>query len=419
MDDPLVTEISNGWEFTYVNEHESWPVVQLRNITKSRGGDVVAELDAFCMTSDVMTPVSGIRFNLTSLRTRTEIAKSLKGNYLNEPGLLIDWGRIIPDVCLRTLKLYRNGTPAEEIWPSENVILPQFLIKPILPLNQPSIIFGDGGVGKGHVAMLLSIIAQLPYESNPLGLTTLNTATNVLYLDYESDRDEFERTLSGLCKGMDQSVGLKRLQMAQKLSSSVDQIRKKVIEDSIGLLIIDSLAPASGGTINEAEPALELYAALRTLPNVTCLLIAHNSKDIEKKKSVYGSVFFTNLARSVWEVRKSQEAGDSEMVLSLTHRKANRKLELPIGLCFSFDEERNIITVTKTDLAATSLSGQLPISFQVRDALRRGSETVNDLAESMSVTTGVIRVTLNRLLKSGGVTKLGDGRWGLQARNDL
>jgi hypothetical protein len=204
--------------------------------------------------------------------------------------------------------------------------------------------------------------------------------------------------------------------MAHKLSGAIEQIRKRVTEDAVGLLIVDSLAPASGGTINEAEPALELYASLRTLPHVTTLIIAHNSKDLEKKKSVYGSVFFTNLARSVWEIKKSQEPGDTEMILSLTHRKANRKLELPIGLSFAFNEEENIITVSKTDLATTSLSGQLPVSFQIKDLLRSGPETVNNIAEILSVTTSTVRGTLNRMKQKGSVTPLKDNKWGLQAQ---
>jgi len=411
----MVTDIANGWEFAYVEEHH-WPVIQLRNITRSRGGDIVAELDAFCMDADAMTPVAGIRFNLTSLQTRGTIAKSLVNGTLDHSLSVVDWDRIIPDVCLRVMKLYRNGSASEEIWPSEDIILPQFLIKPILPLHQPCIIFGDGGSGKGHVAMTLSILAALPYYDNPLGLIVPSEPTNVLYMDYESDRDEFERTLSGLCRGMKQSVGIKRIQASQKVSVNIEQLRKRVVEDSIGLLVIDSLAPASGGYSNDpSEPATELYRALRTLPDVTTLIIAHNSKDQDRKKSVYGSIFFSNLARSVWEVKKSQEVGDDIMEVSLTHRKANRRLELPIGLSYSFDEAINTTTVKTIDLATTSLSDQLPLSFQIKDLLRSGSQTVADIAEILSVTTSTARGTLNRMLKKEIVVRLKDGEWGLQA----
>ena len=418
VSEPQIIEIANGWEFAYIEEHDSWPVIQLRNITKSRGGDVIAELDAFCMHTDTMTPISGIRFNLTSLQTRASIAKNLQGNILLE-GSLLSWGRIIPDVCQRVLKLYRNGASVTEIWPSDELLLPKFLIQPILPLNQPSIIFGDGGAGKGHIAQTLSIVAYLPFDNNKLGLIAPEVSSPVLYLDYESDEDEFTRTLSGLCRGFELSVGLNRLQMSQKVSSLIEQLRKKVLELGIRLLVIDSLAPASGGNINEAEPAIELYSSLRTLPDVTTLIIAHTSKDMEsKKKSVYGSVFFTNLARSVWEVRKSQEPGDTEMILSLTHRKANRKLELPIGLQYSFDDETNTINVSKVDLATTSLSNQLPLSFQIRGLLRSGPISTQDIAESLSATPNHVRAILSRLNKAGTATKNEGGLWCLQARID-
>jgi len=414
--EPLIIEIDNGWDFSYIEEHEFYPTIQIRNLTRSRSGDLIGELDAFCQVKDKMIPVSGIRFNLTSLQTRGTIAKALKRNYLDTSATWIDWDILISDVCLRVLKLYRNGTSAEEIWPSETVILPQFLIKPILPLHQPAIIFGDGGAGKGHIAIMLSILAQLPYVDNPLGLIASDQSTNVLYLDYESDRDEFERTLSGLCKGMGQSVGIKRLQMAHKLSGAIEQIKKRVVEDSIGLLVVDSLAPASGGNIAEAEPAIELYTALRTLPSVTTLIIAHNSKDLEKRKSVYGSVFFTNLARSVWEVKKSQEEGSTEMLISMSHRKANRKLELPIGLSFQFNEEENIISISKTNLAGTSLSNQLPNSVRIFELLREGPRAAQSMAEILDITVAVATTTLNRLKDKGNITHLPDKTWGLQAR---
>lgn len=415
----MVTELSNGWEFAYPEEHETWPVIQLRNITKSRSGDVVAELDVFCIKPDTMIPVSGIRFNLSSLQTRGTIAKSLKANYLDISATWTGWDRIINDVCLRALKIYRNGVPSEEIWPSENIILPQFLIKPILPLYQPAIIFGDGGAGKGHIALTLSILAQLPYDRNPLGLTTQSEPTNVLYLDYESDRDEFERTLSGLCKGMEQSVGIRRLQMAHKVSSAIEQIKKMVVENSIGFLIVDSLAPAAGLSNNDpSEAAIELFRAIRSLPPITSLIIAHTSKDTEgKRKRVYGSVFYENLARSVWEVKKSQDVGDDDMVLAMTHTKYNRKQELPIGLTYFFNEEQNIITVSKTDLSSTSLSGQLPNSMRILDLLRDGPDTSQNIAEILNITLPVAITTLNRLEKRGNITHLPDKRWGLRARN--
>ena len=147
VSEPIVTEIAGGWELTYA-EDQSCPVVQLRNITRARSGDVIAELDdvhANKKSEDTMIPVSGIRFNLSSLQDRRTISKCLDSNYLE--GSFIQWDKIIADVCLRALKLYRNGSPPEEIWPSENVILPTFLIEPVLPLHLPSIIFGHGGVG--------------------------------------------------------------------------------------------------------------------------------------------------------------------------------------------------------------------------------------------------------------------------------
>jgi hypothetical protein len=41
----------------------------------------------------------------------------------------------------------------------------------------------------------------------------------------------------------------------------------------------------------------------------------------EKKKSFYGNVYYTAEARSIWEIRKSQETGSKEMDVALFNRK--------------------------------------------------------------------------------------------------
>jgi len=417
LPEPMVTELANGWEFSYVEYHNTWPVVQLRNITRSKAGDIIAELDAFTLDTDAMTAVSGVRFNLTSLQTRGTIARSLQSNILYE-GTYLDWGLIISDVCLRALKLHRNGSSVQEIWPSEEIIIPKFLVKPILPLNQPAIIFGDGGSGKGHIAQTLSIIAYLPFHDNPLGLMAPDESCPVLYLDYESDEDEFTRTLSGLCRGFNLTVGLNRLEMSTRLVSSIEQIKKRVLELNIKLLVIDSLAPAAGISNNDpSEAAVELFRAIRTLPSVTTLIIAHTSKDTEsKRKRVYGSVFYENLARSIWEVKKSQEPDDNQMIVSLKQTKANRRTELPIGLQYTFDDDTNTIDVSKIDLATTSLANQLPLSFQIRDLLRDGPIGTIEIAEILSATQNTVRAIMSRLKKQGTATKNKDGLWCLQAQ---
>lgn len=411
---PIVSTIPGGALFEYIEQDSSWPAVEIRDIMRNRAGDIVCELTAFCEEKDTMIPCTGIKFNLSSLTTRKQVAKALQESYFNITATWIDWLQILGDVSLRAIKLYRNGSEVEEISPLEDIPEPLYLLNPLLPLNHPTIVFGEGGAGKGHLSILSSIIAQLPYSDNSLGFTTLRKPTNVLYCDYESDRSDFERTLSGLCKGMGVYCSLYRVDMAIPIADNIEQLKNKVHDKSIGLLVIDSLAPASGGNINEAEPAIKLYSAIRQIPNITTLIIAHQSKDVlSRRKSVYGSVFFSNLARSVWELKRSQEPSDPELIMSLTNVKYNRKQQKPIGLSFLFDEG-GTITVSRCDLSKTELSSELPIYVQMRNLLYDGSLSKKEIAESLSYSETTIKSLLYKY-KSIFIPLEGGKKWGVIA----
>jgi len=120
------------------------------------------------MKPNIIIPIAGIRFNLSSLNTRKQLAAGIKAAYLELSATWVPWDRLLADTALRALKFYRNGTGVEEIWPLDDIPQPAYLIDPILPLHQPTILFGDGGAGKGHAAMTLGILAQLPFTDNRL-----------------------------------------------------------------------------------------------------------------------------------------------------------------------------------------------------------------------------------------------------------
>jgi len=345
-----------------------------------------------------MIPLTSIKFNVSSLKAREGISRGLRNNYLSVHATWIDWRPIINDLCLRIVKIYNDGLKVEDIWPSTDIIPPQFLLEPLLPLHQPTIIFGDGGSGKGHIAMVAGILAQLPFYDNKLRLATQSKPTNTLYLDYEADRSDFERTLSGICNGFGINIGLKRLVMAQPLSECAESLRNKVNQDNIGFLIIDSLGLAAGGDINTAESANKFWAALKTIPNITTLIVAHNSKDLlTKKKTIYGSVFFQLIARSVWECKKSQEPDSSEMVISLTHNKFNRKRQLPLGFNFNFDDSTNTISIARCDLKDTELASEFPLKLRIKALLsEEGKLDAKSIAEYLTANEDSIRAELNR-----------------------
>lgn len=416
LSEPIIIELPNGLEFGYIEELHT-PTVQIRDIYKTRTGDITCELTLFYLEKDIANPVRGVRFNLNSARARKDITHTIRDRIITIGETFTDkWDLIIEDICWRALLHFRSVTGIEEITPLDKIPPPAFLIYPILPLHQPAIIFGQGGAGKGHVALTLAILAQLPYRDNNLQLTTQETPTNVLYADYEADRGDFVRVLSGLCKGFDQFVNIHRLAMATPLPDIIDQLKAEIKASNIGLLIIDSLGYAAGGNINDAETANRYNLALRQLENVTTLTIAHHSKDpLTKSRSVFGSVFFSNYARSVWEVKRAYEPNSPDMPITLTHTKSNRRYEAPIGLTYNFDGE-GIITIQRSEPATPEGSDTEPKSLGIVKAILRDSGVVMSLNEIEKATNGelsydYVRYCVSKLVDIGDASRISRGMY--------
>jgi hypothetical protein len=84
-----------------------------------------------------------------------------------------------------------------------------------------------------------------------------------------------------------------------------------------------------------------------------------------------------------------------------------------LGFKINFADET--IKISHADLADTSLSGELPLSFQIKDLLRHGPKSVREIAETFGAREDTTRTAINRLAsKKDGLVKIGD-KWGLKA----
>ena len=89
-----------------------------------------------------------------------------------------------------------------------------------------------------------------------------------------------------------------------------------------------------------------LFYGLRQL-EVTSLIVAHVSKNTAAGPvtTPYGSVFWSNLSRNVWQAQKEQGMGDDSIAVTLWHRKTNvgpllRPVSLKITFAPTFSVER-------------------------------------------------------------------------------
>jgi hypothetical protein len=388
----------------------AWPELGLRIVAERYDDDGHAELTVFHNNGSGELMLHSGKAYLLSTREQSSWAKRLQKNLPDAP-----WEDILTAVGRITVEIARRGEPVKEIYPSDQDNLEVgYLLKPLIYLNHPNVIFGDYGSLKSLLSIVIAYAIQLPWHDNRLGLTPLNDSTVCLYLDYEDDEISFRKRLSALEKGLGEGiVSIYRRKMTAPLADSIDSLQRIIDNKKIGLLIIDSLGPAARGNLNDPEPAIRYHAALRQL-GVTSLTLAHTAKDqITKKRTIFGSVFFTNLARSVWECKAEQETGEDEAIISLRHTKANLSRLYPtLGYRFNFSNDT--ISVEKTDLKDTGLSGELPLSLRIKDLLRGGAMTVKEIAETLEANEASIKTIVNRMAKKGVTVKVGDS-WGLIA----
>jgi len=348
------------------------------------------------------------RLNLQSTRARNELARHLEE--IKEETLWVDY---LEQVCTLAIQKYREGEPLVRLGEGE-IEPPRYLLYPVIPENQPTVIFGDGGVGKSTTANLFAILASAPWNDNPFGIG-VNDKSNTLYLDWETDKSAADWNVKRLSRGLNKKSDYMFYRRCElPLGIDLPEIQKHILEVDANFVIIDSALAACGGDPSSPEVTGQYFRDLRQL-KVTSLTLAHNSKNSTGEKTIYGSVFWSNFARSVWELKKNQETETDVIDVGLFCRKANlSKLFNPIGLRYTYSNGK--IEVERHEISDNpSLASSLPIWIQLTNELKRGAMQIPELADSLGVSEAVIRTTLNR--NKERFIKVTTG-WALRAREE-
>ena len=404
---PEITETSLGYRIAYDNLKLT---ITISRIHLHKDGRMTAEFLIETTAPGYSPLLHQSQINLLSTRSRQSLCKELETRY-EAP-----WPEILEQACAAILDRVRKGEPVQFISTfDDNIEPPQYLIEPLLPLRQPTAIFGLPGTMKSYMAILCSIITSLPWHDNPFGLKASTESHLALYLDYESSKELMTWRLKKLQRGLElPDLIIPYRRCALPLAEDINTIKKLIEETKAKFLIIDSIGGACGGDLYAPEPVLQFFAALRTL-NLTTLILAHTSKENAKEKSILGSVYWTAYSRQIFQSLVSHEANENEISIGLFHRKSNEdKLFPPIGFHFFFDE--SLIRVEREDVKGVAgLLEHLALSQKVLEILKEGSMTLAEIADSLETRKDTIAITLSRLKNKGQVTKLGEKKWGLSA----
>lgn len=323
---------------------------------------------------------------------QTKLASSLK---VLAPA--IPWKLLLQRACSAVLQRHREGEPLRiltVLTPVEPLI---FQINPLVFRGKPTVLFGDGGLGKSSFALLCAML-----------MSTGETVTGIsalpgipLFLDYEDSYDVHVRRMQAIaaCHPYVAKADVHYQACTEPLSTLTHTLLRRIQTEGITFLVLDSLAAATGGDAG-AEAATKVFKAIRTL-NVGTLIIAHIPKPNGEgtDPSIYGSVFHKNFARSTWEMRKEQDVDSDVSILGLFNRKSNlSRLHHPIGLKVTQNSENTRMTYESFDLIqAGELATALPLPNRIRNLLDDGEpRSSKQIADELGAALPTIKAVLSK-----------------------
>jgi hypothetical protein len=382
-------------------------------------GDVYAYVQVRCGlpgTRSRTGHLHGARMNLSSTSARGTLSKVLMSR-ANIPGL--DWFGLVEDFCRGVLEAEREGTPIVMVGTRPRVAGGvTWRIDPLVPLGMPAILFGEGGSGKSTLAAAFAVSCETGAVVVP-GFVPRRCPT--LYLDWEGDQDQINERVAGVAIGSHNRnpVSIRYRQMIGPIADQADDLARYIDREGIGLVIVDSIGPASGTSSDggdASEGAIRLFAAFRIM-GTTVLAIDHVSKasiDLPTQQGKpYGSIYKTNLARSTWELRRASGA------LAMFHTKSNAsRLFDPRGLSITYGDGGEIayseaaIQVDDPKLAA----GMSNAERMWHALMEHGHKTMSEIEELTGIKHGSVSAELGRRkdlfnrLNSGQYEALPKGR---------
>lgn len=328
---------------------------------------IKADMEIFYRTFQREEPVYDNRLNLLADRAKRSAADLCS----EQIGGFTAWGNIINNACRAVVKDYRTGEPIVELRDVPQRLRQTFTVFPVCPSNQPTIIFGMGGLGKSLIACYLATRASLGagYDVDLGDRLSVTKPHKILYLDYEADAEEVRDRFHRLSLGIGVSMPSVQYRFCtQRLSDEIETIQEVVNREEITMVIVDSAGPASGGEPEKSSNAMDFFTALRTL-RCTTLVIAHQAKPQPgtNVSMPFGSAFWWNLARSIWQIDRAGEPGEDRIEVALLHKKVNTgSLQAALGFSVDFDEgdDRNgpgWIHLESMNLSDSELRSKLPL----------------------------------------------------------
>jgi hypothetical protein len=292
----------------------------------------------------------------------------------------------------------------------------RYLVKDLILAAYVTLLYGDGGVAKSLLALALAV-AVAGESGKWLGREV--ESCPVLYVDFELDAEEQARRVYQLCRGQGLDTPPEDLLYISALGhpagDAFTAALEACIDHSIGLMVVDSLGPALQGDAEAArdvigffQKSIEPFRA----EGIAILIIDHQSRlqagQSYQSKGAFGSVFKTNLARSVIQVQPT-ERGEGTLTVRLRQKKHNfGPLTEPFGVKLSFTEKAVSLEAIELDASELAEEATLNATDRVKLALENGPAYPWEIAEHTGLAVKTVKNVLTGLRKQGVVESTGE-----------
>lgn len=358
------------------------------------------------------------QLNLAAVRSRTELAKTLEQRRELQH---TSWDALLENLCREVLQREQSREPIMQLElnpepPKE----PEYIAKPLILAQSIQLWYGPGGSGKSLLAMYFAIIVH----NGLVEWWPDVKRCNVLYLDWETDYDTAMRRANMLARPLIETGREIELPFYRRcvlpLADEVTDIALDVVDHDIGMVIVDSAGPACAGDIESADTALRFFNALRricTENNASAKVLTHVTKAERRgtgRRLPIGSIYFENIPRMTWEVRKEDESDDN-LLVGLFNVKTNEcQKHRPLGFRFLFFPQGILVTPEHVEDVHDEERTQEQL---VLEFLTDGAKTVKEISQYLEMSPNQVRMILTRLKNKSKVVKLDRYSWGLLAKD--
>jgi hypothetical protein len=292
----------------------------------------------------------------------------------------------------------------------------RYLLRDIVLAAYVTLLYGDGGVAKSLLALALAV-AVAGDSKEWLGREV--ESCPVLYMDFELDSEEQARRVYHLCRAQGLDTPPENLLYMSALGHPAREAFTAALEackeHGVGLMVVDSLGPALQGDAEAArdvigffQKSIEPFRA----EGIAILIIDHQSRlqqgQSYQSKGAFGSVFKTNLARSVIQAQAT-ERGEGTLSVRLRQKKHNfGPLAEPFGVKLSFTEEAVGLEAVELDASELAEEATLNATERVKLALDGGPAYPWEIAETTGLALKTVKNALTGLRKQEVVEPTGE-----------